>query len=277
MKTKLGDPFPILTKYHRSASSRKPNGAQTLPLRSGFLGEQILEARLVDHGYAELAGAVELRAGLLAGEHVVGALADGGGEGAARGLEPLDELAARAAQGAGYDHLLARERAVGGPGAQPLEVDADPHEALDQVPVVFEGEVLRDRPGDDPADAFDLDELLRGNPAQEVLAAEALGYELGRHRPDVPDAEREQDAGEGLLLAPLDPLYQVLRALLAEAFEGRYLIGPQAVDIGGVLYEAEVEEAGRHLLPETLYVHSALGGPVDDVLERLRRAAGVDT
>src|SRR5918998_1486475 len=276
MKSTLGDPLPMPTKYHRSAPSRKPTGANSLPLRSGFLGEQPLESRLVDHWYAQLAGAVELRAGLFAGQHVVGALADGGGEGAPGGREPLDELAARAAQGAGYDHLLARERAVGGPGARPLEVDADPHEALDQVPVVFEGEVLRYRPRDDPADAFDLDELLRGNSAQEVLAAEALGYELRRHRPDVPDAEREHDAGEGLLLAPLDPLHQVLRALLSEALEGGDLIGPEIVDVRGVPYEAEVEEAGGYLLPETLYVHRALGGPVDDVLERLRWAAGVD-
>src|SRR5918997_1347986 len=102
MKTKLGDPFPMPAKYHRSTSFRKVPGARSSPLRSGFLGEQLLEARLADHGYAQLTGAVELRAGLLAGEHVVRVLADRGGERASGGLEPLDELAARAAQGAGY-------------------------------------------------------------------------------------------------------------------------------------------------------------------------------
>ncbi len=47
------------------------------------LGEEPLETRLVEDGYAQLPCPLQLRAGLLAGEHVVGVLADGGGERAA--------------------------------------------------------------------------------------------------------------------------------------------------------------------------------------------------
>jgi hypothetical protein len=47
------------------------------------------------------------------------------------------------------------------------------------------------------------------------------------------------------------------------------------VDVRDVLYEAEVEELGGYLLAEAIYVHSPLGGPVDDVLEGLGGAAGV--
>src|SRR5215211_9140399 len=86
------------------------------------LGEQALQARLVENGYAQFSGPIEFGAGLLAGEHVVGVLADRRGEGAACGLDPLDVVAARPAQGTGYDELLANERTLHGPHHLPLEV-----------------------------------------------------------------------------------------------------------------------------------------------------------
>jgi hypothetical protein len=98
-------------------------------------------------------------------------------------------VAARKAQGSGYDDPLARERSLRDPGLLSLELQPGLHQASDEVAVVFEGEVLDHSPRHDLAYAVDPGQLLHGDPAQEIRSAEAFGYELRRDGADVPDTK----------------------------------------------------------------------------------------
>src|SRR5690606_33526320 len=76
-----------------AATPRAPRGGLgRRPL--GRRGEEGEEAGLVEHLDAELAGAGELAAGVLAGDDVVGLLRDGAGDAAAGGLDARLRLVA---------------------------------------------------------------------------------------------------------------------------------------------------------------------------------------
>ena len=193
------------------------------------------------------------------------------------GLEPLDELAARTAQGPGNDDPLARRaglrRACGSSRSKlsPVAIRRSTRSRLSS-----RAKYSTTARATTPPTAFDLGELVRLSSAQEVFAAEAVGDELGRHGPrraGCRGRNRTREKGCSLLFSIA--WIEVLRALLAEALERRDLVRLQLVHVRRVFYEAEVEETGGDLLAEALYVHRGLGGPVDDVLQRLRGAAGV--
>jgi hypothetical protein len=91
--------------------------------------QQLFESVSVEDGDAEVPCPLQLRARLLAGEHVVRVLADGGGEGAPGRLEPLDVVVAGALKGARYDDALAGERSLGRTACFTPEVEATLHQA----------------------------------------------------------------------------------------------------------------------------------------------------
>src|SRR5580704_7596513 len=162
------------------------------------------EGGFVEDGHVELAGFVELGAGLFAGDEVVGFLRDGAGDFSAGGFDAgLGVVAGERGERAGED-----EGEAGEGGADDAlfggEFEAEGFEVVDELLVLLVGEELDDGVGDARTDFVDCHELIGGGGAELVDGAEVLGEELRGALADEADAEAEEDAGEAAVFAVPD-------------------------------------------------------------------------
>ncbi len=94
---------------------------------------------------------------------------------------------------------------------------------------------------------------------------------------DVPDAEREEQRRERLLLGRRDAADELLCRLLGKAFERHQLQRRQLVQVGDVGDELRIEQRAHALVAKPANVHRAAAGEVDDAFEDPRRARDVGT
>ena len=111
--------------------------------------------------------------------------------------------------------------------------------------------------GDDGTHVANLLDLLEARGHQRVEAAEMVREREGRRLPHVADAEREQEAGERRLLAPLECRDEIGRRLRAHALEAGQLLFAQGVQVGRRRDATRIDQLLDDLVAETLDVHGA--------------------
>src|SRR5262245_55354411 len=191
----------------------------------GVPARQTQEGGLVEHGDAELQGALVLRARALPAHEVVGLGAHRGGHAAALVLDQALGLGARERGERARDHQrLAGEGPAGGAARlQGLDVDAAGLEAREELLVARLAEPARDAAGHLRADALELEQLLLARRRERVERRIMPREQARRGRAHLRDRERDQEAVEGHLARLLQLALQVLDALLAPALELEHL------------------------------------------------------
>ena len=94
------------------------------------------------------------------------------------------------------------------------------------------------------------------------------GQQVGGVRPDVPDAEREKQRAERLLLRRGDRVDQLLRRLLREALDAHQLFRRDRVDVRDVPDQLLLEQQPHALVAQAADVHRAARREVHDSLEQ---------
>ena len=80
----------------------------------------------------------------------------------------------------------------------------------------------------------------------------------------------------GSFFESFDLVENVLRRLLAHAFEREQLVEREGVDVGDGFHQPTIDELVDERVAHALDVHHAARGEVQDALAQLRRAVGVD-
>ena len=187
---------------------------------------------------------------------------------------PLGLRTGHARQPAGQDELLARQRPVD--GLHRGGADAGGEQALDHPAIVLLGEERVDGRGDLGADVAHLGQLLLVRCHHPVERPELLRQRGGGGFADLPDAESDQEAGQGGSLAPFELRQQVLRRLLAHALERDQRGRVEVIEIGQIPHEAALDELVHQLLPEPVDVERAARAEEAQRLLEPRRTGDVD-
>lgn len=194
--------------------------------------EEGAQGGLVEDGDAEGASAVELGAGVFAGDEVGGLLADGGGDASSgRFDEFLGGLSGERGERAGED-----EGESGEGGGGDFFLGGHYHFQLVQLvyqfPIARLGEELDDGLGDARADLVDLLQLFGGGESQGFHRAEVGGEELGGALADEADAKGKQEAGEACGLREGELIEKGLGRLFAHAVELEKVFLAERVEVG---------------------------------------------
>ncbi len=96
-------------------------------------------------------------------------------------------------------------------GRRPLHAGGRP--LVDDLAVPVDLEPGHEGVGDDPADTVDLGQFLAARSPHGVERAEVLRERPGRHGPDVPDVQRDEQAGERACLGGVEVGEQLDRVL----------------------------------------------------------------
>ena len=102
------------------------------------------------------------------------------------------------------------------------------------------------------ADAVDLGQVVNAGGSDVVNAGVAAGEQFGHLRADVQDAECEEDAGQGALLAGLDVGEDAGGELVAHAVQLNQLLSGEAIDVGDVGHQAAVDEDAAPALAQAV-------------------------
>ena len=203
---------------------------------------------LRQHRHAERLRLVELAAGLLAGDDVVGLLRHAAGRLAAERFDQLlDLLAAVVRQRAGHDERLAGEAGVAG-----RRGSLCPRSASRRGRAVPRSSSRRRSSGRSRGCSRPAAGRCR-RPARAVRRWPPGGRRWSRTpgragRPrvaDVPDAEPGEQPRQAALLARLDAVEQVLRRLLAHPLQLDKLVQRQAVEVRDATSPGRYRRAGR--------------------------------
>ena len=193
---------------------------------AGLLLQQFLELLLGEDRNAQLAGFVQLAAGLFAGHDVIGLLRN-----ARRGPAAVLWRSTRGSrrgctcQRAGDDERLARQLSVAfSPGgSRGRHVDALAQQVVDRLPAELAVQKVVHALGDDRADLRRLGSVPRRVGLRRSLdVAEMLGQHRGHARPDVADRQRVEQPGQAARLCwprspPADsrPTFRPIRSRFA--------------------------------------------------------------
>ena len=194
--------------------------------------EEGAQGGLVEDGDVECVGAVELGAGVFAGDEVGGLPADGGGDASSGGFdEVFCGFAGEGGERAGED-----EGESGEGGGGDFFLGGHSHfqlvQLVYQLPIARLGEELDDGLGDARADLVNLLQLFGWGEPQGFHRAEVGGKELGGALADEADAKGEEETGEARGLRESDLIEQGLSGLFAHAVELEQVFLAERVEVG---------------------------------------------